>query len=291
MNTSFALGSLIAFIAVSATGQDYAIKMQQPLKVGQRYKFTAVASEASDNSMTSGSRVLKEEKEELSVEMESEVTVLAVDAKGRATKQSHRIIKLLQGAEKKPVLAAGTKVIASRSDQKKEFEIGGAPAPVAVAKVLNLAVEITPGGPTDDEIFGTKERKKVGDQWPLNEALALQGAKEILAASGATVRSVKGTTTLQKVTNEGGVEIIHLVGNVTTTLSPAPKGQFTFTDSTMNASFSGAFPSDFSKSARKEGETMSLEFKASGKPNPTGPMVQISAKSKQSATRQYKLLD
>ena len=290
MNTSFALGSLLVFVAASVTAQDYAIKMQEPLKVGQRYKFTAVASESSENSMTSGGRVLKEEKEELSVEMESEATVLAVDTKGRATKESHAIVKLLQGSEKKPLLAAGTKVIASRSDRKTEFEIGGAPAPAAVAKALGVAVEITSGGPTDDEIFGTTERKKVGDSWPMNEALALKDSKEKLAASGLNVTSVKGTTTLEKVTKDAGVDVMHLVGNMTATLSPAPKGPFTSAESTMTATFTGAFPTDFSKSRREEGSTMTMVLKASGKPNPQGPVVQVSGKMKRSATRQYKLV-
>jgi len=124
MKTLFAVGSLVVFVAVSAVAQDYAIKIQQPLKVGQRYKFTAVASDSSENSMTSGQQVLKSQKEELSLEMESEATVLAIDSKGRPTKESHTILKLLEGPEKKPMLAAGTKVIASRPGQKTVFEVG-----------------------------------------------------------------------------------------------------------------------------------------------------------------------
>jgi hypothetical protein len=58
MNTSFALGSLVVLVAASVAAQDYAIKMQQPLKVGQRYKLTAVASDSSENSVTSEQRVL-----------------------------------------------------------------------------------------------------------------------------------------------------------------------------------------------------------------------------------------
>ena len=292
MNTSFTLGSLVVLVAASVAAQDYAIKMHQPLKVGQRYKFTAVASEYSENSMSSEQRVLKNQKEELSLEMESEATVLAADAKGRPTKESHTIVKLLQGAGKEPMLAAGTKVIASRTGSKAVFEIGGKPTTGVVAKALDLAVSITSGGPTDDEIFGTTERKKVGDRWPMNESLALKDANEKVATAGLSVASVKGTTTLQKVTTDGGVEVIHLLANMTATLSPAAaKGPLTSVDSTMTATFTGAFPTDITKSVREEGATMTIVLKASGKPNPEGPVVQISGNAKRSSTRQYKLLD
>ena len=291
MNRSFTFSLLIVLVAASVGAQDYAVKMQHPLKVGQRYKLTAVASESSENTMSSEQRTLKNQKEELSIEMESDVTVLAVDAKGRATKEAHTIVKLVEGAGKEPLLAAGTKVTASRPGQKTVFEIAGKPATDAVAKALNLAIEITSGsGPTDDELFGTKERKKVGDRWPLNEALALKDANEKIAASGLKVDSVKGTTTLQKVTKDGSVDVVHLLGNMTATLSPAPNGPFTSADSTMTATFSGAFPTDLTKSVRQEGATLTMALKASVKP-PEGPMIEVSGKMKRSAERQFKLLN
>jgi hypothetical protein len=291
MKTSFAFVSLAILVAAHVSAQDYAIKMHQPLKVGQRYKFTAVGIESSENSMTSQERVLKNQKEELTLEMESQATVLAVDAKGRPTKESHTVVKLLQGAGKEPMLAAGTIVIASRPGRKTVFEIGGETATSAVAKALDLAVSITSGGPTDDEIFGTTERKKVGDRWSVNEALALKDSNEKLSTAGMSVESVKGTTTLQKVTKDGSVEVIHLLGNMTATMSATAKGPFTFADSTMTATFTGAFPADITKSVREEGLTMTMVLKASGKPNPEGPVVQISSNLKRSVTRQFKLHD
>jgi hypothetical protein len=291
MNTPFSLGLLIVLVAASVAAQDYAIKMQQPLKVGQRYQLTVVASQSSENSTTAEQRVLKNQKEELSLEMESEATVLAIDAKGRATKESHTIVKLLQGTAKEPLLAAGTKVIASRSGPKMGFEIAGEPAASAVAKALDLAVSITSGGPTDDEIFGTAERKKVGDRWPLNEALALQDANKKLVGSGLAVAKIEGATTLQKVTKDGAGEVVHLRANLTATLAPGAQGPFTAVDATMTAVFTGAFPSDLTKSVREEGQTMTMVIKASGKPKPEGPVVQVTSTAKRSISRQSKLLD
>ena len=293
MKTPFALCSLIVLLTASVSAQDYAIKIEQPFKVGQRYNLTVVATDSSEMTMTAEQRPPKIQDEDQDIQMESVATVLAVDANGRPTKESHTIVKLLQGAAHEPLLAAGTKVTASRADRKKMFEINGAPAMGAVAKALDLAVDITSGGPTDDEIFGTTERKKVGDSWPLNESVAMKDANEKLGAMGMSVNSVKGTTTLQKVTREGGVDVFHFKANLnaTATASPAAKGPFTAGGTTMDATFTGAMPEDITKSGLEEGETMTMVMKVSGKPTPEGPVVQLSLKAKRSVTRKFKLLN
>lgn len=291
MNTTFALGSLVVILAASAAAQDYAIKISQPLKVGQRYKMTAVASSTMEGSTTSGTQVVKRDKNELSVEFESEVTVLAIDAKGRPTKESHTIVKLLEGAGKESIVPAGTKVVASRPNQKMLFEIDGKSLTNAVAKALAEVVGITIGGPTDDEVFGTKERKKVGDQWPINEVLALQGVTEKLKGLNLSATNIKGTTTLHKVTKDSGGDVIHLLANMSTTMSPKVKPQSTHVTATMNLTLTGAFPADINKGVRVEGMTMTLILNTFGKQSPEGPLMQISNKAKTSTTHQYKLLD
>jgi hypothetical protein len=291
MNLSFSLGALLVLMAATVAAQDYAIKLALPLKVGQRYQFTAAGNQSSENSMTAEQRVVRNQKEELSLEMESEVTVLALDAKGRSTKESHTIKKLLQGPGKQPLLVAGTKVVASRPGAKLTFEIAGEPVAGDVAKALELALSITSGGPTDDEIFGTRQRKKVGDRWPMNETLALQDGNAKLAGSGLAIAKIKGATTLQKVTKDGAVDVLHLAADLTATLAPAAQGPFTSVDATMTATFTGAFPTDLTKSIQEEGQTMTMVIKASGKPNPEGPVVQVASIMKRSISRQWKLLD
>lgn len=291
MKTSFVLSSLVVFLAVSGTAQDYAIKMQPPFSVGQRYQLTVMASNSSTMTMTTGQRVLGNQKEDLRVELESVATVLAIDAKGRPTKESHRIVKLLQNAAREPVLAAGTTVVISRSGEKEVVEIDGKPITNAMAKALALAVEITSGGPTDDEIFGTTERKQVGERWLVNETLALRDANAKMAGSGMKVSNLKGMTTLQKVTKDAGTDVLHLVSNLGATLSTTGTTPLKSLGSTMTATFTAALPIDNTKSIREEGGTMAMTMKASGKPNPEGPEVLMSASMKLSIIRRYKLLD
>lgn len=152
-----------------ALAQDYAIKMLHPLKAGQRYAFTSKASEANQSSMTAQGKVLKNAKDAFSAEMESEVTVLEVDSKGRPTKESHVVARLVKDAAREEVLPAGAKVVASRPGTKMAFQVNGEPATPDVAKILNIVISITSGGPSDDEVFGSTQRKKVGDTWPINK--------------------------------------------------------------------------------------------------------------------------
>ena len=291
MKTRFALCTLLVLFVASVSAQDYAIKILQPLKVGQRYNLTVVASDSSEMTMTSEKRTPKSQKEERNIEMESTATVLAVDANGRPTKESHTIVKLLQGDAKEPLLVAGTKVLATRSGRKRVFEIEGVPVMGAAAKALDLGVNITSGGPTDDEMFGTTERKKVGDSWPMNQTVAMKETNERLGAMGMGVASIKGTTALQKVTRDGDVNVLHFKSTLNATASPAGKSPFTSADTTMDATFIEAVPEDMTRSLLEEGFTTTMTMKASRKPNPEGLVVQISMKAKRSITRKYKLLN
>ena len=74
-------------------------------------------------------------------------------------------------------------------------------------RLLNLVSE-NPNGPTDDEIFGSKERKKVGDRWEGNSELM---AKE-LTHFGILVKKedLKSTATLEKVVTVGKTECLQL---------------------------------------------------------------------------------
>lgn len=291
MKTSFALCSLVVLLAASVSAQDYAIKLDQPFKVGQRYSLTATGTESSDMTMSSAQCTPQSQKENQVVEMESVVTVLAADAQGRPTKESHEIVKLLQGAEKQPLLAVGTKVIASHPGRKTVFEIEDAPASGKVAKALALVVNITSGGSTDDDIFGTTERKKAGDSWPINETVAMKDANGKLASAGMNVTGVKGTTTLVNVTQAGGVDVSHIKATLNAAATPASGGPFTTGNTTLNATFTGAIPTDITKIAREDTETMNMVMKVSGKHGSDGPVMQMNLTAKRSVTRKFKLIN
>lgn len=290
MKISFSLFVSILVAGSTAWGaEDYAIKMQQPLKVGQHYKFTTTASELSRTTMGSGGKVMQGQTNSITVDMESDVTVDQVDAQGRPTKETHKIVKLLERGAKEPALAAGTKLVAMRLKEKMAFEVDGKPADATTTRLLALTITMNSGGPTDDEIFGTTERKKIGDSWKINQDAAMKDATEKMAGQGMTIESISGQTTLESVTKEGGTDVLHLKSNMTAKVNPKPQGPFTSAEAKMEANFTGAFPADPLKAKREEGVEMTMTFRGAGKPNPNGPEMELIGVTKRTSNSTSKL--
>jgi hypothetical protein len=176
MKNLLKLVGLIVLTSLPTTAQDYEIKFHHPTKVGQRFKQTETATENSQTTMTIPGRPPQVKKTEFTIEWESTGTVMEVDSSGRATKESHIIAKMnrIKGTAKEVLLTGGTKVVASVKGKEEVYEIDGKPASRELAEALGHVISLSDGGATDDDIFGTKERKKVGDSWSINEELALK---------------------------------------------------------------------------------------------------------------------
>jgi hypothetical protein len=285
--------SIIAFTLLTTSlvsAQDYEIKLHYPYKANQRFRYSVVAQESSQSTMSAQQKVVQNQKEELRVEMDSVMTVMEVDDKGRATKESHVIVNFVRqkGAAKEAVLAAGSRVTAWRKDGKPVFEVGDKPAGEEVSKVLTLAISVSEGGATDDEIFGTTERKKVGDSWSINEELAKKDFATKPVAQALEIQKVSGKTTLQNVTKEDDHDVLHLASTMTATLSPAAGGKFSSGTMTLQITAGGKFPANGVEGAQEETGTMNMTVRMSGKPDPNGPTIQMTATAKRTATHKTK---
>jgi len=279
--------TLLAIAPVSA--QDYEIKLQYPHKANQRFRYSVVAQESSQSTMSAQQKVVQNQKEEQRVEMDSVMTVLEVDDKGRPTKESHVIVNFTRqkGTAKEPVLTAGSRVTASRKDGKPVFEVGDKPAGEDVSKALALAISVGEGGATDDEIFGTTERKKVADSWSINEELAKKDFATKPIAQAFEIQKISGKTTLQNVTKEDDHDVLHLSSTMTATLSPAAGGKFSSGTMTLQITAGGKFPAN-GEGAQEETATMNMTVRMSGKTDPNGPAMQMTATAKRTATHKTK---
>lgn len=290
MKNSAVLLVSILFVAATAFAQDYAIKLNQPLKVGQRYRFKVTAGESEHREMTSKEAAPKSQTNELNLEMESEVTVLKVDSKGQPTKEEHTIVKLIDLDSKQSILPVRTKVLVTRSNWEKIFKVDGKPAASEIAKVLDLAVDVSSGKTTDDEFFGITEPKKVGDSWNLNQKVALKVVSERFRAQGMKVESIQGTMTLQNVTQEKSVEVLHLTGRTRIKAVAAPKGPFTSLETLVDATFATDLPSDIFKKAAQTTCTTTVTINGSGKPGGKGPLAHVSGIRKRTYLFTFEML-
>jgi len=291
MKAVLALSSLILLSAASLPADDYIIKMHQPLKAGQRYKLTAAGSDSTAEFLSSGPESAKRQTEEIKVEMESVVTVLAVNANGLPKKESHTIVKFLHGTKKTPLIPAGTKVVTSLSGKKTLFEVGGRPANIAENKHLSLVAQLSSDGPTDDDIYGSRARKKTGESWPINSTLATRYLDSTLAPAGLKVASLSGKTIFQKVLQDGGTNVFHMRIDLKATANPLVKVPRTTASATIEAELNCACPADITKSAREDELKLNISFKAFSPPDTNGVIKQLSTKSARSVSRKFELLE
>ncbi len=277
--------SIVLLACSRVFGQDYEIRMTRPAKVGQKYRLVASGSLSEQMTMSAEGQVLKSNKLLLTAELEGVVTVLQVDKLKRETKVRLLVSKCLMSmngkSNKKGALPKGTQVVAQLRDGEEEFLVEGKAVPKDTAKMLGLFISFSTEQVTDDDVFGTKERKKVGDSWAVNSILA---AKD-LAADGIKVdaENIKGSTTIKKVVVVDGTKCLLLSAKMTIDklVVPVPPGM-TVQKASVSAALSGEFPVDTSIRLLSEKKKRTMEILAKGKLDPDGPEVTLSIKMAQS---------
>ena len=284
----------IALLAGSPVfAQDYEIRLTRPDKVGEKSEVIVSGEMSEQMTMTSQGKILQEKKSSLSATFQGTTTVLKVDDLQRATELKLLVSKChkkMDGNDtEEEVLAKGTQVVVRRRDSKTEFLIDGKVVPKDVAEVLGLFFSLPHSKVTDDDIFGTKERKKVGDSWAMNSKLAakdsaLQGVK-------VDVENITGSTKIEEVVVVGGKKCLRLSGKmeISKFAPPLPAGM-AVEKSKMSVSASGVFPVDTSIGALSDKTTMTIEVVAKGKPTPDAPELTMSMKMTKSTHTKSKPL-
>lgn len=268
MRHAFFRLSLIAvlFCGLIATvsAQDYEIKLVRTVKVGDKYGVISNATQEQHMTMSVNGQGTPPRDEAMSASLTAKAEVVTATPGGREGKTRFSITKLTKtlGAQTTEVLPTGTVVIAERVGTKMEFTVGAAPAAPEVAKVLGLVISLeSDAGANDDVVFGTKERKKVADTWPIDVAAA---SADAAAKGGLKIdpADIAGTTTLVEAKPEGlkisAAMTMKKVG------IPLPPGM-AVTASAFTADFSGVFPVDASKRAVRTAMAMDGKVECAGK--------------------------
>ena len=275
----WALGFLGTSVALA---QDYEIKLTRPMKVGAEYHIAAVGHSSMKSTIKVNGKVVEEQSKNFSVDFESDDKALEVDKNGEPSKVSLTVDKFIlkQGGAEKPLLAKGAVVSASAKDDKKVFEIAGQPVDAETAEALDLVVGLGRNRASDDEIFGTKERKKVGDRWAMNAELAAKELQDVMKGSTVKKEDVAGTVTLDKVVKVGTTDCLQISAEMTVNNVTMPDMEVA--QMKVQAHFSGLFPIDLSKDIMEESGSLTMSITAKAKPDPDGPEMVIESVAEQS---------
>jgi len=272
--------TLLVWLCSSSVGfaQDYEIRLTRPDKVGERYRATVSTRTVRKMAMSAGGRVLRRESEAFTLELVTDVTVLAIDKRKEASKMSLKIIKLnrVEGEDRKELLPKGTIVVTAIEEGKQVFRIGERKVDKPLEGALSTLVELRTGEVTDDETFGTPDRKKVGDSWPINR----ESAAREFAAQGtpAAAENIKGKTALEKAVKVGDVECLQIRRDVRVKdlKGPAPRG-WRMRQSKARMVVTDLIPVDVEEPGLETGFVGRVQFQFVGQPEPDAQEVFLDA--------------
>ena len=286
------LALLLPVSALSAA-DDYVIRFTRPSKIGDRFRLDAKGTTRESERITVGGQVQTDEKD-LSVHLIAAATVLAVDSRSDATRIEYVIqtCEKTEGGKTEQVLAAGRKVIAESDAQgKTEFTVDGDPALDDISKALGVVISAhTPGSPTDDDIFGTTERKKVGDTWSINTPTAATYLSK--AGLGVSADNLKGTVSLDAVKTVGGVKALSLTTHMSAEGMTMELPEFLQIEkSSMAGEFTSLVPVDpEAENLLPNKIKMTIDVLLRGQKPDTGSSVTIEEKMEMSVENTYSAL-
>jgi len=274
------------WLSSSALAEDYEVRLLRPAKVGQTCRESATGTQKQKLTVTMNGQVAQEKTDEFTIEFESEITVLEVDKNGEVSKESHSVIKCdtVRDGARDVLLAPGSILVATASETGTKFEAQGGPVAPNIAQALELVISVDKDGETDDQMYGTRERRKVGDTWPINpEAMASNLRRH---KAEAQKENVDGTMTLAGLIKVGEVQCLDVRGAITFKNVGVPMGPgFKTQKQSANLSFEAKVPVDTSLGRPGESSKMHMELRATGKPNPHAGEVTLDLVLDKASTR------
>jgi hypothetical protein len=152
--------------------EDYAVQLDRPAVVGEQYLATGSVQHLHTFVLITGESE-KHTEERSTLRYELAVRVLEVGPTRharRAVLTVHRFTREAGGVTT-DVFAAGTTIDARLDGGKRVFEVGGKSVEDRVRQALIEAVDLSPEHlPTDDEVLGSRQRRSIGESWPVNSA-------------------------------------------------------------------------------------------------------------------------
>lgn len=270
---------LLCLCATAARGEQdktYEIKLARPLKVGTKYAMTADGALVREISVTRAGATQKQPEDGFGVHLEGTVEVLALDEIGEEAKLAVTVDKCTRVTSEgeSELVPKGKVLIAEGKGKDTKFSLqDGGELPKDATDALELVISLdTNDKLTDDDLLGTKEKKKVGQSWPVTPENIAKDSERV----GVIVKpeDVEGSFRLDGLERKDGVECLKLSGNlkVKNLRTKAddneddglPEG-FVVTGGSMEAKYAGLFPVDSSIGSLAESASMTFVSHVEGK--------------------------
>ncbi len=279
--------SALFLIPFAAAAEDYAIKFDRPLKVGDRYHISSKGTQDRVTNVKAGDRVLPEKREALVADLTAEVEVLAVSPKGKEKKVLVTVSKFAfqSDGHSENLVPDGTQLTVEYVNKKTEFSIDGHPADEKVSKALGVVFKLSSDETSDDVIFGTDQRQKVGQRWTMNSAAAAAALGTEFEAK-FDAKDIQGGCRIQEVVPTAGGEALRIEGDLTLTSLkvPLPEGM-KVRKGRVKSKLSGLMPVDSRQGLIEQGSSVDTEILAVGESS--GVKIEVATKGLETRATRY----
>jgi len=218
MRTRFFLALVIAlFVAGCGRGKhagpaDYPIKLYRPQPVGSEHRMVVTGSFEDTADVNSEGKSRGPKIDSYTLEIDATIKVLSSDPDALGPISQLTIAKATKTKDGKTeeFLSVGTVVVEKRSADKTEFFLGDSAVNATAAYLLQIG-ELSAGlDPRSDETsFGTQDRKRVGDSWPINAGAAAAYFTRLKMA--CKPGNIVGSATLKEVSGAGNEMLLTIV--------------------------------------------------------------------------------
>jgi hypothetical protein len=261
----------------------YPIRMARALHVGQKMHVVSDAEELRTTTMTREGSVVDKKRTDSRMHLDAVVTVEALDDKEDALKALYDVKDLSASGDKMKSLLHDQHVEITHAKKEDDaiISVDGAPAPPELREALRMVLSLRTGGPTDDEVFGSKVPRAVGAHWPIDARRALD---DLIADQGDVMAdaTIDGDVWVAGVTQSAGMDCLELrselhIGHINVPQAPAGS---TVVGGSATASFEGMFPIDehVPRLSDQLGLVMSIKLEV---PTPSGKvLVQVDGVNK-----------
>ena len=283
---------LIILFTATANAQDYEIRFLRPVKIGDRFRINATGRNFEGIAVFAGQRLLQDKAEEIGVDLTATLTALEVDGSGKPSTYSVEIEKLIvvPNGVIAGILIPGAVVIGASNGPRFDFSVNGVPLDAWSSKALSIVVPTYHTAVTDDEVFGTRERKKIGESWPVDADIAARSLNETLKLN-VDKNHLSGRSTLDGIVKQGSTEYLVIGANmrVDKFSMPLPNG-ITLQNGQLEGTFSGRFPVNPGRPPLSQSAKVSVRFSGTRAADPNTPELTLNGITERSVQREFQLL-
>ncbi len=264
------LGMLMLLTVTGADAREYQVVLERPERVGDHYQVDIAGKVFHEVLSETGGKGVKREFTDMTLKLKAEVSVSQIDKQKRPSACQMTVSSctatFVGNVTNTLILPPGSILYSSYVAGVRHMTVDGVtPKTPQLFQLMDFAFSLANGELTDDDVAGTKTRKKTGESWLIDTtafADSLESDDMDVSRSGSS-----GTVKLGRVGVSGGVNSMRVSGDMTVKkLKPKMARHMKVKESLATFSFARIYPVDVTKPTLANYERLTVDISASGKP-------------------------